>query len=117
MSEKDYVVGITSAPSVGVMPKKPCYLVTLDATAGTGTGKLNKQLKFIAMDKPDLLGNFIQVKGIFCDLSEDEILSKFIEVLTSAPKETIVDIMFPVHKICSIRNLVFNAHKPATLIR
>jgi len=115
MSEKDFVIGITSAPSVGAMPKKPCYLVTLDPPVGAS--KSNKYLRFIAMDKPDLLGNFVQVKGIFCDLSEDEILSKFVDVLTSTPKESIIDIMFPVHKICSIRNLVFNAHKPSTLIR
>ena len=48
---------------------------------------------------------------------EEEILKKFSEILDNTPKENIVDIMFPSHRIVSIRSLVFNANKPSTLVK
>ena len=113
MSEKDFTVTITGVPSVGGINKKPSYLITLEDTSG----KNKNQKRFITNDKPDFNSGFVQVKGIFSDLPEDEILKKFSELLTSCPKELILDIMFPVHKICSIRSLVFNANKPQTLVK
>jgi hypothetical protein len=111
MSEKDFTVGFTAAPAVGSISKKPCYLVTLEGA------KASKQIRFITIDRPDLLTNFIQVKGVYSELSEEEILSQFADILSSTPKETIVDMMFPSHRVLSIRSLVFNANKPSTLIK
>lgn len=114
MGEKDFAISVTVAPQVGQANKKPCYLITLEDTS---TKTKSAYRFFIAMDKPDLLTNFIQVKGIYSDLSEDEILKKFGEVLTNTPKESIVDMMFPSHKVHSIRSLVFNANKLSTLVK
>ena len=109
------MVGVTGAPNVGHISKKPCYLVTLEDLDGKGKNKVIRY--FIAIDKPDLLTNFIQVKGIYSDCEEEEILKKFSEILANTPKENIMDIMFPSHRVCSIRSLVFNANKPATLVK
>jgi len=113
MSEKDFAVSISAAPSVGTVTKKPCYLVSLEE----GAGKTFHVRRFISIDKPDLLNGFVQIKGIFSDLSEEEITKTFTEVLTKTPKELFLDMMFPWHKICSIRSLVFNANKFQTLVK
>ncbi len=102
MADSDIAIGITAQlPTMGAMNKKPAYLITLDY------GKSYK--RFITLDKPELLNGFLQVKGIYSDASEDEIIKSFSDILTNAPKELILDIMFPWHKICSVRSLVFRA--------
>jgi hypothetical protein len=111
MSEKDFAISVTGAPNVGHISKKPCYLISLD-----GSGKKGITY-FISIDKPDLLNNFIQVKGIYSDFCEDEITKRFSEIILNTPKESIVDMMFPSHRIFSIKSLVFNANKPSTLIK
>lgn len=113
MAEKDYGVSITGIPQVGQVSKKPCYLITLESASG----KTKSIVYFIAMDKPDLLQNFIQVKGIYAEQSEDEITKRFGEIIANTPKESIVDMMFPAHRVYSIKSLVFNAHKPSTLVK
>jgi len=102
MSEKDIAVGITAAPmQMGALSKKPPHLITLE---------YGKQIKiFISLDKPDILNGFIQVKGMFIDDSEDEVIKNFSDILTNSSKELICDIMFPWHKIVSVRNLIFKA--------
>ena len=58
-----------------------------------------------------ILNGFIQTKGIFVDdtLSEEEIITKFASILTTAQKSLFLEVFFPWHKICSIRSLVFKA--------
>lgn len=112
-SEKDFAVSSVGIPSVGQVSKKPCYLIIIEDTAG----KNKTHEHFIAFDKPDLLNGFIQVKGVFVDLSEEEISSRFVNVIGTTPKESILDMMFPWHKIHSVRSLVFNANKPSTLVK
>lgn len=90
--------------------KKPPYLVTLTPT----TEKSKSLQKFISLDKPESLNGFIQVKGIYCDHSEEEIIKNFAEILASSPKELILEMLFPLHRIISIRSLVFNAVKNVT---
>ena len=106
MSNNDLAVGITSGiPTMGVLSKKPSYLITLE----DNTGK-NKSVKFfITLDKPEHVSGFVQVKGIFCEKSEADIIKTFPDILTSTGKEAILEMMFPEHKICSIRSLVFKA--------
>lgn len=91
--------------------KKPSYLITLEDTSSK---KADRFQRFISLDKPELLNGFIQVKGIFSDKSEDEIIKTFVDILTNSSKELILEMMFPMHRICSIRNLVFNAVKTVT---
>lgn len=113
MAEKDFAISVTAAPNMGTISRKPSYLVTLeDASTGKGT----KHRRFITLDKPDFHDSFIQVKGIYSDLSENDIVSDFVEILSSTKKEEFLDMMFPVQKVCSIRSLVFNANKPSTLV-
>ena len=111
MPEKDFAVSSVGIPSVGKMAMKPCYLVTLTNPAG------KKPIHFIAIDKPDLLNGFIQAKGIFSEVSEEELVKSFTEIVTSAPLESRLDMMFPWHRVQCIRSLVFNANKPTTLIK
>lgn len=85
--------------------KKPSYLIFLNEEKSSK--KLGESLKFITFDKPELLTGFVQVKGFFSNLSEDEISKNFIELLTSTAKDLILEVMFPCHKISYMRSLVF----------
>lgn len=113
MSEKDFAVSSVGLPSVASPPKKPCYLVSL--TDASGKAKAVKH--FVALDKPDSLNGFINTKGFYSDESEEDIVKGFVELVSSAPKESILDMSFPWHRVLSIRSLVFNANKPSTLVR
>jgi hypothetical protein len=111
MSDKDFAVSTVGLlPQVGKISNKPHYLITL-----TNKSKTKPLINFIATDKPDIQMGYISVKGIYCDQSDEEITSKYSEILSNTPKETILDIMFPNHRVHCIRSLMFNAHKPATL--
>jgi len=113
MADKDFAVSAVGIPTVGYIAKKPSYLVSLEETVGKTKG-----LKFfIAIDRPDPLNGFISVKGIHCSASEEEISANFAEILATTPKEQILDMMFPIHRVYSVRSLVFNANKPSTLVR
>ena len=123
MAEKDFAVGAVGqtisgavqAGNLGGSPisKKPSYLITLEPPAS----KAKKMTRFITIDKPDLLNGFVQAKGVFVEESEDQIINNLSEVLTSIKKELVLEMMFPWHKICSIRSLVFSAIKTQSLVR
>lgn len=113
MPEKDFAVGAVGIPQVGYVSKKPIYLIKIEGSVGKNKGLAH----FICIDKPDLLNGFIQVKGFYSDESEEDIAKNFGDLLSAVPKESILDIYFPWHKIHSIRSLVFNANKPSTLMR
>ncbi len=91
--------------------KKPPFLITLDDGV---TGKTRNFQRFISLDKPESINGFVQVKGIFCDKDEEEIIKTFSDILTGTPKELTLEMMFPLHRIHSIRSLVFNAVKTVT---
>ncbi len=91
--------------------KKPPFLITLEDGV---SGKTRNFQRFISLDKPESMNGFVQVKGIFCDKDEDEIIKSFTDILTGSPKELILEMMFPLHRIHSIRSLVFNAVKSMT---
>lgn len=103
-------LGANALTNSAVAPtlKKPVYLVVL----ADGSGKTAAITHFVATDKPELTMNFISVKGFTSDAGEDEIIKGFVELISKTPKETIVEMMFPVHRIKYIRSLVFNAVKP-----
>jgi len=107
MNNNDYTVGQVYMPQSGALNKKPCYLITLE-------NKKNTQY-FISIDKPVFESYFIQAKGVFSELSENEIGKQFQEIINI--KDNIVEIFFPSHRIISIKNLAFNANKPATINR
>jgi hypothetical protein len=93
--------------------KKPPFLITLDDGS---TGKTRNFQRFISLDKPQSENGFVQVKGIFTESTEEEIIKTFSDILTTTPKELTLEMMFPLHRIYSIRSLVFNAVKTATTI-
>lgn len=106
-------LGVNALTQASVAPtlKKPPFLITLDDGMN---GKTRNFQRFISLDKPESINGFIQVKGIFCDKDEDEIIKGFSDILTSTPKESTLEMMFPLHRIYSIRSLVFNAVKVVT---
>jgi hypothetical protein len=110
MSDRDFAVGTVGLPQVGKISNKPRYLVSLETP-----GKTKAVVHFIAFDKPDLQVGFIAVKGIYSTKSEEEIASSFAEIIEQTPKELILDLLLPTHRVVCIRSLVFNAHKPSTL--
>lgn len=112
MTEKDFAIGVTSAPTIGHLSKKPCYLITLFEESG----KSKSLIRFIALDKPSFEANFIQVKGMYCTLGDEKISKSFNEIVSSTPKDEIIDVMFPAHRVHSIKSLVFNANKPTSLM-
>lgn len=93
--------------------KKPPFLVTLDDGM---KGKERVFQRFISLDKPESVNGFVQVKGFICDKDEEEIIKNFVDILTSTSKELYLEMMFPLHRIYSIRSLVFNAVKTPTTI-
>jgi hypothetical protein len=92
--------------------KKPPFLITLEDGL---SGKTRNFQRFISLDKPESINGFVQVKGIFCDKDEEEIIKTFADILTNTSKELILEMMFPLHRIHSIRSLVFNAVKTVTV--
>ncbi len=105
MSSTDVVVGSVGLPTNNIPPKKPSYLIILENVRG----KTKNDENFIAVDKPELLNGFIQVKGFFCELSADEISKSFLTVLTDSNKELYVEMMFPWHRVKSVKSLIFKA--------
>jgi hypothetical protein len=104
---QDLVIGVTTrVPTGSQISAKPSYLIYIEED---GTGKNKKIKRFITLDRPELLNGFVQVKGFFSELSDDEIINNYPQVLTTAKKELILEVMFPWHKIHSIRSLVFKA--------
>lgn len=111
---EDKVPGAIRATALGGSPisKKPSYLITFEPT-----GAKAKVLRFVAIDKPDCQPGYVQAKGVFVEEKEDEIINNVSGILTSIKKELVLEVMFPWHRICSIRSLVFNAVKTQTLPR
>jgi len=99
----DIAVQVTGLMGTVAIAKKPSYLIIMDDSSSK-----NKNVKkFITLDKPELLQGFVQVKGIFSDAAEDEIIKNFVDILTSIPKDLILEVLVPWHKISYMRSLVF----------
>ncbi len=89
-------------PAPGALNKKPLYLVTLS------NGKKFDQ--FITIDRPIIETNILQAKGIYVTLSEPEIVLRAAELLT-LNKDSVLEMIFPLHRVFSVRNLIFNPNK------
>lgn len=113
----DIAIGTANLPTVAPTLKRPAYLITLNDLVQSGKSTTHIETQFIAVDRPGLENGFITVRGIFTDLTEDEVVKRFTEILTTAPKDSVLEMMFPTHRIKSIRSLVFNAVKPTMITR
>lgn len=108
MTDRDLSIPMTALPPAGAISKKPPHLILLEDTSSTKSKLATK--KFITTDKPDIMINgIIQAKGIFVEVDELEIAGSFSELLLSAKKEDYMEMMFPLHRVINIRNLVFKA--------
>ncbi len=95
-------VGLSTKPTIS---NKPSYLVIFeDPSSSSGATR-----KIITIDKPDTGSSFLQMKGFFTEVAEEEILSSYQDILTTARKEDIIEIMIPWNRIFSVRSLVFKA--------
>jgi hypothetical protein len=79
----------------------PTYLVSLEA------GK--KELSFIAT-KYDETNNCARVVGFYTEETEQDILSKYDEIVKNTEKTNFVEISFPWHRVLSVRSLLYK-HK------
>lgn len=69
-----------------------------------------KNLKnFITIDKPDYIGNFVSVKGFFCEKEVNEIVTDYQQIIKNIKKEEILEMVFPSEKINFVRSLVFKS--------
>ena len=100
--DKDFAIGVVATPTnLNVLSKKPAYLLSLSDN--------KKVVNFITLDKPELLNGFISVKGMFCESTQEEIIKNFSDILTNVQKELVLEMMFPHHRVLSIRSLVFRS--------
>lgn len=102
MPDIDIAIGPVGLPTGAPVSKKPPYLIYFEES---NPKKISK--KFITLDKPESLPGFVQVKGFFTDLPEDEVIKNYLEVLTSVSKDLILEVLIPWHRISYIRSLVF----------
>jgi len=109
----DIAIGTANLPTGTPILKKPVYLIVLV----DGSGKTATETNFIATDRPDLSYGFVSVRGIYCEADKEEIVKNFAELVNKAPKDTVLEMVFPAHRIKSIRSLVFNAVKPTMVSR
>ena len=100
---------LLSAPAPTL--KKPPYLITLDNGVN---GKTRLFQRFIALDKPRAENGMLEVKGFFCEKEDEVIIKTYNEIVIGTSKELYVEMMFPLHRIYDIQNLVFNAVKSVT---
>lgn len=105
MSNDVAVAPVGGLPTNASTIKKPLYLIIIE----NNNGKLKIDENFISIDRPELLNGFVQAKGFFCELSQADISKNFSSVLTDTNKELYVEMMFPWHRIKSIKNLIFKA--------
>jgi len=102
MPDVDIAIGPVGLPIGAAVSKKPPWLIYFEESNPKKTVK-----KFITLDKPEPLPGFVQVKGFFTDLPEDEVIKNYSEVLTSVSKDLILEVLIPWHRISYIRSLVF----------
>lgn len=112
----DIAIGTANLPTGTPTLKKPVYLITLVDPSGKAT-KDATTTYFIATDRPELIQSFISVRGIYCEATEEEIVKGFSDIVGKAPKDTVLEMIFPAHRVKSIRSLVFNAVKPTMVSR
>lgn len=104
MVDKDLSVGVVSIPQQGALSKKPSYLISLEVKKGASQF-------FLTTDRPEMLQGFVSVRGLFLDplIEGSDVRQNYTTLLNDATKESMVEIMFPWHKIVSMQSLVFRA--------
>ena len=96
MSNDIGIQATSSVPGVSKSKKPPHLLILTNNKKGFEY--------FISIDKPEFVNGMLQVKGIYSERDEDFLVSSYSEVLSQG---TVLEMAFPLHRIHSIRNLVF----------
>src|ERR1035437_7876093 len=100
----DIAIGATAIMPRGAPVKKtPPHLIVLENVVG----KVKTTERFISLDKPKSKNGFIEVRGFFSDKSEDEIIKDFNDILTNSSKELLLEMRSPLHRVVSMRILIF----------
>jgi hypothetical protein len=108
----DIAISPGNLPTTVPNRSRPYYLVTLVDVVHTAKGTKTVEELFIATDRPNFELGFISARGIYSDISEDKIIKGFVEIVAAAPKNSVLEMMFPTHRVKHIRSLTFNAVKP-----
>lgn len=101
MTDHDIAIGPVGVPNIAALAKKPPHLVSLS------DGKKNQL--FLSLDKPESLNGFIQVKGFYVEGTETDVSRDYLTLMGETKKDSIVEMYFPLHRVISIKNLMFKA--------
>jgi hypothetical protein len=105
----DFAIAPTLTLPSATSRTKPSYLIVLESSSFLPSKKTSAApaRRFITFDKPSLLNGFVEVKGFWTELSEEIISATFSDVISNIPKEEVVELMIPFHKIDYMKSLVF----------
>ena|SRR5271163_2418890 len=113
----DIAISSIGVPTNAPTRPRPFYLITLEDVVHTVKGAKSVESFFISQDRPSLEQGFVGAKGIYSKLSEEAIVKRFLDIMAQAPKDSVLEMMFPTHRVKHIRNLIFNAVKPTMVAR
>jgi hypothetical protein len=113
----DIAISSIGVPTNTPTRSRPYYLITLTDVVHTAKGVKSVETFFISQDRPTLEQGFVGAKGIYSALAEDVIVKGFSDIMAQAPKDSVLEMMFPTHRVKHIRSLIFNAVKPTMVAR
>lgn len=104
---EDKTVQQIALPNPNAAPEKPNSLLSLSEKNGAGK---ETEVFFVSLGKPQIIGNVVEVKGFYPDVSKKEDIAKdFRKLVASVAKENILEMIFPLSKVNSIRSLNYKA--------
>lgn len=104
---EDKTVQQITLPNPNATPEKPSSLLSLYEKNNSGK---EVEVFFISLGKPQIIGNVVEVKGFYPSSSKEEDIAKdFRKLVSSVAKEDILEMIFPLSKVNSIRSLNYRA--------
>lgn len=113
----DIAISSIGVPTALPTRSRPYYLITLVDVVHTVKGVKSVETFFISQDRPSLELGFVSAKGIYSAIGEEAIIKGFSDIMAQAPKDSVLEMMFPTHRVKHIRSLIFNAVKPTMVAR
>jgi hypothetical protein len=90
----------STGPNKPAVPFKPIHLITLLD---------NKKNVYFLTSTIDIKDHYVNAKGFYCLLTEEQIKENYIDLTTKVDKKEIVDMFFPWHLIKNICVLTYRA--------
>jgi len=104
MSDKDLAVSAVSKLINNVQKQTvPLHLLVFEDP----TVKV-KYRNFIAT-RLDEGASFVKVVGFYCDLTEDEINKKYLDLVKDVGRELYIEVLVPVVRVIKIKNLIYKS--------